>query len=454
MTYWEKRQLQKYQSGEKLILDYYKELEQAFEQARREVREVIDAFYGRYAKENKISYTDALKRLSNAETGDLKAFIERVNATMGTYDLELTNMSIKARVTRYEALEKEIDAILQRLYAVDYEKFGTQNLGEAYEEAYYRTWWSMDTGRGIHSAFSAVDPHTIDQLIKYPFNGSAFSDRLWKQKDYLLSQLMESLTTMFIQGKHPRTLAKDFAKKFESRKFDAYRLLHTEYSYISEEASQAVYGEDGIEEYEYMATLDSKTCGICGDLDGKKIKVKMGVIGQNKPPMHPLCRCTTAPWIEGLSGGGNRIARDENGKNIEVPKEMTYNEWRDIYIDKPKESRYNEIKRRVHKLINEEYPLKLNKGMQDKHISGSSNFDPKRSELTADPEELIRLYAGKSEIRTAKSDEWNHKEFFEHTDIIGIWRNEDGEEMPTKRGIFHYSKKKGIHIVPSNPEKR
>lgn len=454
MTYWEKRQTAKYESGERIILDYYKNLEKAFEQARREIRDVIDGFYGRYAKENGLSYTDALKRLSEAEIGDLKSFIDRVNKTMGTYDLELTNMSIKARISRYEALEKQIDAILQRLYAIDYEKLGSAKLGETYSDAYYHTWWSVDTARGVHSTFSAVDPYTIDELLKYPFNGANFSSRLWKQKDYLQGQLMESITTMLIQGKHPKTLAKDFAKKFGSREYDAYRLLHTEYSYISEEASQAVYEEDGIEEYEYIATLDNRTCGICGELDGKKVKIKAGVIGENKPPMHPLCRCTTAPWIEGISGGGKRIARDENGNNIYVPGDMTYKEWKGKYIDEPKEIRYNEFKIEVHKLINEEYPLKLNKGMQDKHIRGSSNYDPKRSELTANPDELIRLYAGKSEIRPTKSGEWNHKELFEHTDVIGIWRNEDGEEMPTKRGIFHYSKKKGIHIVPSNPKRR
>lgn len=333
MTYWEKRQTAKYESGERIILDYYKNLEKAFEQARREVRDVIDAFYGRYAKENGLSYTDALKRLSEAEIGDLKSFIDRINETMGTYDLELTNMSIKARVSRYEALEKQIDAILQKLYAVDYEKLGTETLGKAYEDSYYHTWWNIDTQNGIHNAFSSVNPDSIDQLIKYPFNGSNFSSRLWKQKDYLQGQLMESITTMLIQGKHPKTLAKDFAKKFGSREYDAYRLLHTEYSYISEEASQAVYEEDGIEEYEYMATLDNRTCGICGDLDGRKIKIKAGVTGQNKPPMHPLCRCTTAPWIGGISSGGKRIARDENGNNIYVPEDVTYKEWKTKYID-------------------------------------------------------------------------------------------------------------------------
>ena len=454
MNYWEKRQTDKYKSGEKIILEYYKGLEKAFEQARREIREVIDGFYGRYAKENSISYSEAMRRLSKTEIGDLKAFIDRVNESMGKYDIELNNMSIKARLTRYEALEKQIDAILQKLYAIDYEKLGTAALTDTYEDSYYRTWWNIDSAAGYHSEFSSVDPAAVEEVIGYPFNGANFSSRLWKQKYYLQTSIMESLTTMFVQGRHPRTIAKEFAKKFDRHEYEAYRLLHTEYTYVTEEASQKIYEEDGGEEYEFMATLDSRTCGICGDHDGEVYKVKDAKMGINKPPLHPLCRCTTAPWIEGLSGGGKRIAKDENGKNIEVPEEMTYKEWKKRYIDEPKKTRYNELKESIHKIINEDYPMKLNKSMQDKHIRGASNFDPKRSELAADPEELINLYAGKSEIRLTRKGEWNNKEFFEHTDVIGIWRNEDGEEMPTKRGIFHYSKKKGIHIVPSNPKRR
>ena len=91
--------------------------------------------------------------------------------------------------------------------------------------------------------------------------------------------------------------------------------------------------------------------------------------------------------------------------------------------------------------------------MQNKHIRGSHNFDPTRSELTADPVELIQLYAGKSLPQATKSGAWNQKERFTHTSEIGIWKDLHGRESPTKEGIFHYSKKNGIHIVPARPRK-
>ena len=77
----------------------------------------------------------------------------------------------------------------------------------------------------------------MEKLLEYPFNGANFSSRLWKQKDHLQAQLMESLTTMMVQGKSPQALTNDFAKKMNVKKFDAYRLLHTESSFLMSEAT-------------------------------------------------------------------------------------------------------------------------------------------------------------------------------------------------------------------------
>lgn len=116
---------------------------------------------------------------------------------------------------------------------------------------------------------------------------------------------------------------------------------------------------------------------------------------------------------------------------------------------------YNEFREKVHKQIREEYSLTVNEGLQNKHIVGTNNYDPTRSTLTADPKELIALYAGKSNPIMPKSRIWNERERFTHTSEIGIWRDlYTGESLPTNNGQFHYSKKRGIHIVPTKPKGR
>lgn len=340
MGYWEKRQAEMYQAGEMKVNQYFTKLEKAFNQTRKELQKTIEAFYFRYAEENGLSYAAAQRRLDQEALGDLKDFISLAMQNIGKYNQMVNNMSIKARITRYQALEAQVDAILRRLYAVDYEAMAGQAMQEVYEESYYRTWYNMDQYRGFHAAFAQVEPRTVQKLLEYPFNGAAFSDRLWKQKDHLQTQLMESLTTMMIQGKHPSTLAKDFAKKMQSKKFDAYRLLHTEGSFLMSEAAHAGYREDGVKKYQILATLDSKTCGVCGELDGKVYDVGKEVVGVNMQPFHPLCRCTDTPYYDDLDlTDMTRVARDpETGKTYDVPGDMTYTEWKKKFIEKASNS--------------------------------------------------------------------------------------------------------------------
>jgi len=332
-SYWEKRQELTYLAGEKKVSAYYRGLQKAFKQAKREIQSVINDFYMRYAKENKVSYAEAQKLLNKAEIGELQDFIDLVNKNMGKYNLKLVNMSIKARITRYQALEKQIDAILQRLYALEYEYKGKELLKEVYTDAYYRTWFNIDQYHGFHQEFAQINPRTIDELIRYPFNGADFSSRIWKQKDHMLQALTEDITTMLVQGKNPQTLARDFAKRFNTKEYEAYRLLHTESSFVIEQGSLAAYKEDGVEKYQILATLDHKTSEICREQDGEIYETDKATVGVNYPPFHPFCRTTTVPYYE-EDEAGTRAARDpKTGKTYYVPSNMKYKDWKKTFVD-------------------------------------------------------------------------------------------------------------------------
>lgn len=337
MGYWEERQTEMYRAGEMKVNQYFTKLEKAFNQTKRELQKTVESFYWRYAEENSLTYAAAQQRLDKDEIGELKDFIDLAMQNIGKYNQTVNNMSIKARMTRYQALEAQVDALLRQLYAVDYEAMAEQSMQEVYGDAYYRTWYSIDQYRGFHSAFAQVDPTTVNTLLEYPFNGANFSSRLWKQKDHLQTVLMESLTTMMVQGVPPQNLAADFAKKMQSKKFEAYRLLHTEASFLMSEAAHAGYKEDGVEQYEVIATLDSKTCNICGELDGKVYPVEEAVTGKNMPPFHCFCRCTDAPHYDDTNMTDmTRAARDADGDPIEVPADMTWKEWKEQFIDNDK----------------------------------------------------------------------------------------------------------------------
>ena len=333
--YWQERQEKKYLAGEKKINQYYKDLEKSFEQSKREIQSVINDFYWRYAEENQLSYASAQIKLSQMEIGELQDFIDKVYENMGKYNQEVNNMSIRARITRYEALHKQIDAQLRQLYAIEYQYKGEEMLKEVYSDAYYRTWFNIDQYHGFHQEFAQVNAKTVEELIKYPFNGADFSARIWKQKDHMLQRLNESITTMLIQGRNPKTLSGDISKIFSTKEYEAYRLLHTEGSFIMEQGTIAAYQEDGVEKYQILATLDHKTSDICREEDGKIYVVADAVTGKNYPPYHPFCRTTTVPYYdEDDIGLEKRVARDPvDGKNYYVPADMTYEQWYKKYIE-------------------------------------------------------------------------------------------------------------------------
>ena len=50
--------------------------------------------------------------------------------------------------------------------------------------------------------------------------------------------------------------------------------------------------------------------------------------------MHRSCRGTRIIYYEDEEDENNtRFARDKNGKRIEIPSNMTFNEWKKKYID-------------------------------------------------------------------------------------------------------------------------
>ena len=53
------------------------------------------------------------------------------------------------------------------------------------------------------------------------------------------------------------------------------------------------------------------------------------------PPFHPNCRSVTAPYFDDEFELGTRAARDsETGKTVSVPEDMTYPEWKKVFVDK------------------------------------------------------------------------------------------------------------------------
>lgn len=383
MSYFEERNIELYLKNEQTVAQYYHKLEKAFIRSKNEIQRTIESFYTRYAKENGLSYYESQMAINSAEIMELREFIEHsLNNINNKYSKSLELASLRHRISRYEALQMQIDAMLTGLYSKDYEEASIDKLKHIYTNTYEMGRFNIDKLRGYGKAFSTIDENSLVKLIQYPFNGASFSSRIWKQKEHLQGAIMESLTTMLVQGSHPSKLSKELSDKFKTKRFDAYRLLHTESSYLTNRATIDSYIDDGVKKYQILATLDSKTCSICGSKDNKIIELKeslaedeKNIVGLDLPPFHPLCRCTTVPYDdEFIEDSETRVARDENGEYIDVPASMGYGEWREKFVvDKTKDKEKENLEKNNHIVFSNTSKKESNKKPKNKKANKENN---------------------------------------------------------------------------------
>lgn len=95
-----------------------------------------------------------------------------------------------------------------------------------------------------------------------------------------------------------------------------------------EENTYKEYINNGVDQYIFIASLDTKTCAICGSLDKQVFSVHDKKTGTNYPIIHSGCRCTTAAHIKGRKNSGKRWSRNPISGKGEYIEDMSYIEWR------------------------------------------------------------------------------------------------------------------------------
>lgn len=301
----------------------------AYRQTAANIRREINDFYGRFARENKLEYSDAVRFLNNNEmlewNNTVAGYIEEIRREKNPEVRELLMREYDARaygarITRLESLNGSIDNELSRLYARANEQF-RELLGENYTDGYYRTIFDIQNRFGYSSMFATVNAEVVENALSYPWSGANFSDRLWKHKVELLNNLRETLTTGFIRGDSVQKMAKRLSERLDASRSNALRLIRTESSHIHNTAELDAYNECGFEEYEFMASLGERTCEVCGGMDGKRIKLTDKQFGVNFPPLHPNCRCTTIAFDP-----------DDDLSDFKTG-ELEYEEWYAKYVE-------------------------------------------------------------------------------------------------------------------------
>ena len=343
-SYWEKRAADSIGRMEHAVNGQLPDLIASFEQAKRDLNDTVFRFYARYAKNNSITLDEAQKALSLSELrefrGDLAEFERLAKEAIGTFNLQVDNLSVKARVTRYEALLTQCDAILQKLYQEQRGQIEGTAAG-VYTEEYSHRLFDIEQYTGFKFPFSRPAASAIRKVLAQPVQGMDISTRLWRQDIDTGFRIRQTLNNMFVTGRPPQDFAAELQKAIGAvrtnpdgtpggtgKKYEAYRLLYNESTHAVNLAHLQTYEDDGIDEYEIVAVLDKAACEICAPMDGKHYPVSKAVEGVNHPSFHVNCRCTTAPFIPEAAGiTGTRASRDPvTGKTVPTTAQ-TYDEW-------------------------------------------------------------------------------------------------------------------------------
>ena len=332
-AYWRRRAVrqaeQQMQADEKLNQDIARE----YERILRELDQDLAGFYARYAQNESISMAEARRLLKNAELESFRMSLDefRDKAIAGGFDKELNEIYLRTRISRSQALQTQIELRIQELFQSQHDQLH-DHLSGIYTDTYYQTMYSVSQQTPVLASFARVDTETVEKLLSKPWLGSDFSARVWADKDKLLRELETALSRSFVRGEPLQRVSKQFAERMGVSQSRAATLIHTESAHAAAEATARGYQETGVSEYQFDASLDLKTCSICGAMDGMTFKTSERETGVNYPPVHPRCRCTTVPVTE-FDAGGQRAARNpETGKTEYVDRGMTYEKWYEKYV--------------------------------------------------------------------------------------------------------------------------
>jgi SPP1 gp7 family putative phage head morphogenesis protein len=325
-------------------LSCYADIERQYRQAQRTLEGQISSWYQRFADNNKITLLEARRLLNTKELEEFKWTVHdyikygQENALDGQWVKQLENASARYHISRLEALKMQTQQQVEALFGNQLDSID-QTMRSVYTDGFYRTAYEIQKGVGVGWNFSTLDEKTISKVINKPWaaDGKNFSERIWSNRQKLVNELNQTLTQNIILGKDPQKAIDEIARKMNVSKTAAGRLVMTEEAFFNSAAQKDCFNELDVEQYEISISYDKKTCDICQEMGGKRFKISEWEIGVTAPPFHVNCRCDQVPYFDDeFSAMGTRAARDENGKTIFIPANMTYEEWKNTFLTSAK----------------------------------------------------------------------------------------------------------------------
>ncbi|MBQ1509851.1 MAG: minor capsid protein, partial [Selenomonadaceae bacterium] len=349
--YWEKRALEREARWtDKCQKEIEQEMARYYAASIREIEKDILVLYGRFAMDNGLSMRDARTLLHGQEFRDwrmgMKEYLAEIKRLQDAGQIsesrgllrELNTLAMRSRITVLDKLRSETLRELDSLGHKTETAMG-RFLGDAYKDAYYRSVFDIGKEGMFRGSFSKVDSKQVENVLRTPWSGKNYSERIWKDMQKLESTIQDVVTQGIHRGLSAQKMTQKVMERMNVSQSNAERLVRTEMNYAQNQAALEGIKDAGLMYYCFVAVMDRRTTPICREHDGEVFPVEEARAGSNVPPLHPRCRSTIIASLdeEGTGAkGGRRVSRGSKGQNISIPAEMKYSDWKAVYVDKSK----------------------------------------------------------------------------------------------------------------------
>lgn len=307
-TYWQGRQEQLHRAMERDEETMNRDLARFYEKQQRELDRQIAEYYAEYGEGNVIEYRQLMETLPEA---DRRMLIERADDFAEKYPEYAHLLPTRESIYKLNRLEG-----LQYSIAIQQIECGAKE--ESVIGPHLKKWASENYAAALGIAggpFAIINPNIAEIVTSQKWvDGMNFSDRIWANKEKMTRYMQDDFAAGIARGDSYDSMIRDLRKRFDTEIYEAKRLIWTEGTFVTEEASARAFVQAGFEEYLFWTNHDEKTCSRCVPLDGTTWPFDERQPGVNFPPIHPNCRCGFEVIVpredgEGLARGIQKIMR-------------------------------------------------------------------------------------------------------------------------------------------------
>lgn len=287
-----------------------------------------------------IKYQIALESYKNGQANEIISLFDNANKEIAKYIKQTKGIYTKARYREITRLLKEVSAKLKEKVdentdidgLIDYEIKKERKLLEL-----AKPYINKAKGGDVNFIFPTTEQIKTSALFKPVTDGLTYDSYLngieaglyntWDsaiRTGYLTGQTTQQIVRKVMGGVSPetklinpglintlrnsvygntRTVLQSFANETRNR--------------IYEENEDLIFNKNYEYRYEWLSTLDSRTCLVCGELDGKLFK---SIKDAPQTPLHRGCRCLVIMHFD--IKGDTRAS-----KNGQKETSVTFEEW-------------------------------------------------------------------------------------------------------------------------------